>query len=156
MFISVRKRRWLDIVNFPVGKLGILSRAIRKIQNNITSNVITKVQSELAQTVMNKVQPDCLLRDTGSDLGLRKELIEKAKEKNLSVIIVPHGSDIHMENESVSSVRNMYGHYLLCPSQYMHDYYVTVDESIKRIVVGNPRYDRWWINRIRDCWNDGK
>ncbi|MGE0268310.1 MAG: hypothetical protein AB7S78_07630 [Candidatus Omnitrophota bacterium] len=151
-FAAQPYRFFLDLINLPAGELGVLSKLVRRVQNKITKCFFDKKNDDIARQIMETENPDCLLRDTGGDVGLRKDLISIARRKHIKIIIYPHGTDIHMEHAMEKTERDIDGDYLLCPSSFMREYHSDVDSRIERVVVGNPRYDQWWIRYIRARW----
>lgn len=145
--ISTSDERWL--LGFLTARWpgnNIFSRAWNRMLGRLFRRYIDTREERYAERILSRVMPDVFIRDTGADWGIRGQILTRAmRDDRIYVIVIPHGSDLVMLPSVNQASYEMKGHVHLCPSDSIRRYYESTGRLLPKEVVGNPRYDKWWI-----------
>jgi hypothetical protein len=126
--------------------LKFLSRLVNKCMN-VFSRKFSKI-------IYSRINPDLFFKDVGIDTNLRLELSKIVKLNNGKTIIFPHGTEIF--TESIPITANYFGDMLLVSSNKMKAFYSERFKGLPSFIIGIPRYDVKWLDRIINCTNHSK
>ena len=127
----------------------ISARLLRFLKRRVASLLDWVFNRKIASRLFFELSPDVVVRDIGKDTSDKKELMTLAKSKGKRVVITPPGATIFMEGEFSDSKEGIFGDLLLCTSVSMQNYFRKVGGDLDKVVVGNPRFDHWWMEYIR-------
>lgn len=99
--------------------------------------------------IMKAIRPDILLKDISPDIfGVRRHIVLYAKKNKCTQIMFPHATEPHKYTNPKPRY-DCYADHVLCASKWMTKLFSEFGEYKNFThVVGNPRYDEWWINYI--------
>lgn len=99
--------------------------------------------------ILNKINPNILLKDISPDIyGVRRYIVNYVKKIGCRQILFPHATELHRFS-NLKPRKNCYADDILITSKWMEGLSCEYKGyKNKTHIVGNPRYDDWWIQYL--------
>ena len=152
-FLPTLLKLLLNIFKFNYDKNKRHSIFSEYIHNKILNFISRYNIIRIDKTIIQQIQPDVLLKDLSGDTNLKKKITSEVMKRSGKVIIFPHGTLFFLES-TFSPRKDIQGDLLLCTSKNTSEVYGKMIPNIKTAIVGNPRYDNWWIKYIQKIWSN--
>jgi CDP-glycerol glycerophosphotransferase (TagB/SpsB family) len=102
------------------------------------------------------INPNVLLKDVAPDRDLRKRIVTFSRKRGCREVMFPHAPELHDVPSNWVVRPELKADDILCNTEWMTRMFSKGDDVYKNHihVVGIPRYDEWWINRLQQYWRN--
>lgn len=154
-FLPPLMRRFLDIVNPHTYPHNLVVKVMWYARYKILTFVYGYFAKGLEERIVALTNPDVFLKQVGGNVGISGQITSLVRKRGGSIIIVPHATTLSAEEAVPSRAEMVYhdvdGDIILCTSDNMSKLYGGM-HRLKTAVIGNPRYDSWWIDYVQNYW----
>jgi len=86
--------------------------------------------------------------------SLLGEIVPRLRKRNIPIVMYPHGTDLNLD-WGESGPESYEGDLLLCNNDNDKRIWGRIFTGKFKMVVGSPKYDKWWIDFIRSKCSSG-
>jgi hypothetical protein len=115
----------------------------------------TFIKLTVYKKIMEYIKPDILLKDISPDIySVRKHIVTLAKKTGCNQVMFPHATELHWFSP-LKPRKNCFADDILITSKWMNGLSSEFKGyKNKTHIVGNPRYDDWWIEYLLYFYNN--